>query len=237
MRVQHPGPKRLLNDLVARHLSGRPVAILEAGGGSHTFLELETLELEGITTVDISPEQLKRNTYANEKILGDLQAFVPPRRYDLIVINNVLEHIPRADQAVANLVAACAENGLIVIGGPVSRAFSGFVTRLTPHWFHVFVYRFAMGDRNAGKPGHAPFPTHFHPMSQPGRIKAHLEAQGFECLFLTLFEGNVYRKMSRHRPFVGLPLLALTSTINALTPKHYNARHGDFCAIFRRKTA
>jgi hypothetical protein len=31
-----------------------------------------------------------------------------------------------------------------------------------------------------------------------------------------------------------VPLKALTMLVNALTQKHYNARYGDFCAIFRK---
>lgn len=237
MLVNQPDVRSLVNDLVAHHFRDRPVAVLEAGGGSHTQLDLAALDLASITTVDISPEQLERNTYADHKILGDLQAFAPARAWDLVVVYNVLEHIPRADLAVENLVAACADDGLIVVGGPSAHAFSGFVTRMTPHWFHVFVHRFALGSPDAGKPGHAPFPTFFHPASQPGRLAAMLEARGFDCDFLAFYEGEVYRQMRAHRPIVGLPLLALTGLVNAVTPKRYNARHGDFCAIFRKRPA
>lgn len=237
MQVDRPDAKRLMNDLVARHFRGRPVAVLEAGGGSHSKIDLPALAVSDITTLDISPEALAMNSYADEKILGDLQDWRPAREWDLVVIFNVLEHIPRADRAMETLVEACAPGGLIVVGGPVARAFSGLVTSLTPHWFHVFFYRFALGKKDAGKPGHAPFPTHFHRLSQPDRLEAFLAARGFDCVLRAAYEGNVYRQMRAHRPLVGWPLTAVTALINALTPKRYNARHGDFCAIFRKRPA
>ncbi len=37
----------------------------------------------------------------------------------------------------------------------------GFVTNLTPFWFHVFYHRFVLRRKNAGKPGFGPYPTHY----------------------------------------------------------------------------
>ena len=56
--------------------SSNPLSVLEAGGGSATFLRGFDREF-AFTTIDISQEQLDRNSYAVEKILGDIQAFRP----------------------------------------------------------------------------------------------------------------------------------------------------------------
>jgi hypothetical protein len=48
---------------------GKRIGVLEAGGGSASFLK----GIDGVftfTTIDISPEQLDRNDYADERILG-----------------------------------------------------------------------------------------------------------------------------------------------------------------------
>ena len=34
-----------------------------------------------------------------------------------------------------------------------------FVTRNTPHAFHIFYKKYLRGDKNAGKPGYGPYPT------------------------------------------------------------------------------
>ncbi len=35
----------------------------------------------------------------------------------------------------------------------------GFITRITPHWFHVLYYRYVLRLPNAGKPGYGPYVT------------------------------------------------------------------------------
>jgi hypothetical protein len=39
----------------------------------------------------------------------------------------------------------------------------GFLARKSPHWLHVFFYRWVLGEKNAGKPGYAPYPTYYDP--------------------------------------------------------------------------
>src|SRR5882757_3283531 len=64
-------------------LPAAPVRVLEAGGGSATFLR-GCDERLAFTTIDISQQQLDRNKYAVEKILGDLQTFdYGARRFDV----------------------------------------------------------------------------------------------------------------------------------------------------------
>lgn len=48
-----------------------PVRVLEAGGGSFSHIKMD--KPAHISVIDISPEQLSRNTYANERVLGDLE--------------------------------------------------------------------------------------------------------------------------------------------------------------------
>lgn len=234
MLVTEPPARELLNALVSRHFAGRRVALLEAGGGSTTKLDLAALDIADITTIDISPEQLEANDYADFKILADLQTYAPERRYDLVVIYNVLEHIPRADHAMERLAEACAQDGLLVVGSPYMRSLSGLVTRLTPHAAHVFFYRHVLGQREAGQPGNPPFPTHFHPMTLPGNLVDFLERRGYRCEFRALLEGGVYAEMTRRRPALGYPLKLATMLVNALTPKSYNTRYGNFYLIFRK---
>ena len=69
--------------------------------------------------LDNSPEQLARNTYASETILGDLQdpkAF--KGSYDLIVCWDVLEHLEKPRAAVENMIASLNDRGLLLIACP-----------------------------------------------------------------------------------------------------------------------
>lgn len=234
MLVRRPAPRALLNALIRGEFAGRPVSILEAGGGSHSHLETGRLNVARITTIDISPEQLARNSYAHTKILGDLEEFRYDERYDIVIVYNVLEHLARADRALERLAEACADGGLFVVGSPYMGSFSGLVTRLTPHAVHVGFYRHVLGRATAGEPGHPPFPTHFHPLTDPGRLAAWLDTAGFECLLLGTFESGVYRLARERQPLVGALLVAATALLNLVTPKRYNARHGDYHGLFRK---
>lgn len=49
--------------------------------------------------------------------------------------------------------------GLIIIKVPDRDSVYGFITRLTPYWFHVFYKRYIMSKPNAGKHGFGPYPT------------------------------------------------------------------------------
>ena len=235
MIVKHPRPHALLNAAVKAHFRERPVSVFEAGGGSRTYLDLDNLQVSSMTTADINEDQLRRNAYADHKLLVDLQDFTPEKTYDLIIFYNVLEHVERADRALDNLSKACAENGLIVIGSPDMYSFTGMVTRFSPHWFHVFYYRYILKNENAGKDGHVPFPTFFHPLTDPRKLPRFFADRGFEMEYLSQYSSRDFNLIARNRPLIGYPLKGLVALINALTPKAYNARNGEYHAIFRRR--
>ena len=106
----------------------RPIRVLEAGGGSFTHIAFDAPR--HVTVLDISPEQLARNTIADEKILGDLHdASLLTQTYDLIVCWDVLEHLSRPEIAFANMANSLAPGGQLVIGCPNLFSLKGFVTR------------------------------------------------------------------------------------------------------------
>ena len=51
--------------------------------------------------------------------------------------------------------------GLLFLRFPARNSAYGFITRITPFWFHVFYQKYILGYRNAGKPGWGPFPTFY----------------------------------------------------------------------------
>ncbi|GAF75411.1 unnamed protein product, partial [marine sediment metagenome] len=42
---------------------------------------------------------------------------------------------------------------------PDPQSVYGFLSKMTPFWFHVFYKRYIAGVKTAGKPGYDPFPT------------------------------------------------------------------------------
>ena len=155
------------------------LAIYEAGGGSTSFLPLDVLDRAHVTVVDIDEDQIRNNDYAQETILGDIQTYrFTPDSFDLVICYNVIEHLPDVEAALTGFCEALKPGGLILIGAPNPKSLSGVVTKYSPHWFHVWFYRHVRGDKNAGQPGHAPFPTFFHPLVTLSNLEAFAKAHG-----------------------------------------------------------
>ena len=183
-------PARRAQSLLTVHgileatLPAGSLSIYEAGGGSTSFLPLNVLRRAHVTVVDIDEDQICNNDYAQEAILGDIQTHrFPPASFDLIICYNVIEHVPDVEAALSGFCEALKPNGLILIGAPNPKSLSGVVTKYSPHWFHVWFYRYVRGDKNAGLPGHAPFPTHFHPLVTLSNLEAFARVNGLQVIY------------------------------------------------------
>ncbi len=210
-----------------------PFQVLEAGGGSDCHLPLPAGA--EITTLDISQEQLDRNTYAKEKLRGDLQTFdFGPRRFDLIVCWDVLEHLASPDAALTRLAGALKPGGRLLIKGPLPNTVKGLVTRFTPHALHVQFYKRILGSTDAGKPGHAPFKAHLASGSNPSDIAHFLSQVGVTVDTLQGFESmHIARIGEKSR--IALAVYRLAETVlAAITFGHFARRMTDFFMIARK---
>jgi SAM-dependent methyltransferase len=161
------------DEILASHVksmstSSGPLQILEAGCGQRWSLDLGDTKYV-LTGVDLDPTALamRRNGVRDlhETVQGDLR-FVQFKEssFDVIYCSYVLEHIDGANQVLENFVRWLRPGGLIVLRIPDPYSVQGFVTRMSPHWFHVAYYRHALGKSNAGEPGYAPYPVYYDPV-------------------------------------------------------------------------
>jgi SAM-dependent methyltransferase len=156
----------LLSDIIAREAEGKPVLrVLEAGCGREWHLRTESLPLE-ITGVDLDARALdyRHNVRKDlhRAILGDLRTVELPRgHYDVVFSSFVLEHIAEAERALDNMVQWLKPGGLLIVRVPDLAGFQTFAARILPHWAAVLYYRHGWKIENAGKPGFAPYPTHY----------------------------------------------------------------------------
>jgi SAM-dependent methyltransferase len=228
---------REVQELLVDKLRGRSVRIYEAGGGSLSMLPLSSFNNPTISVVDIDETQLRNNRYADKRILGDIQTYAfAPESFDLIVCHNVIEHLTSVDQAIRQFHRALAPDGLLFIGAPNPESLSGFVTKQTPHWFHVWVYRIIFRRKEAGKPGQHPFRTVFHPIVSPKALLHFCEQIGFEAIYFNLYIGKNFTKLRETRPVVGWLVDAALRLMNALTLGRLNLEHGDYHAVFRKSS-
>ncbi|SFN75698.1 Methyltransferase domain-containing protein [Nitrosospira briensis] len=139
--------------------------ILEAGCGQSWSLRLDGVEyvLTGVDSdshaLDIRKNVMKDLDVA---IVGDLRTVeFDAGTFDVIYNAFVLEHIHGAENVLNSFVRWLKPGGLIVIRIPDPDSVQGFVTRVTPHWFHIFYYRYLLKKKTAGLPGYAPFRTYY----------------------------------------------------------------------------
>ena len=210
------------------------LAIYEAGGGSTSPLPIDVLARAHITVVDNDAEQIRNNDYAQEKILGDIQSYrFRPGSFDLVICYNVIEHLPDVEAALLRFCESLKTGGLILIGAPNPRSLSGVVTKYTPHWFHVWFYRYLLGDKDAGEPGQAPFPTFFHPLVTPSKLEAFARAQGLRVIYQKEYESPRFPEMRSRKPALAFVLDTVAAVLNFLLAAK-DVRRGDYHMILQK---
>jgi SAM-dependent methyltransferase len=168
--------------------------VLEAGGGSVEHLLFP--EGSKFTVVDISAEQLADNTYADETIQEDLHTFrFESNRFDVVVFNDVLEHLYNPRRVLDRCLDSLKPGGAVVFGGPVISSVKGLVTKFTPHWFHVLIYRVVFKNPAAGQPGSPPFPTYARWLIDPRHLRRYLENAGMQVVHFELFESEMIESL------------------------------------------
>jgi SAM-dependent methyltransferase len=212
------------------------LAIYEAGGGSTSFLPLGVLDRAHVTVVDIDEDQIRNNSYADEAILGDIQSWrFKPETFDLVICYNVIEHLADVEAALLGFCCSLKQGGLILIGAPNPKSLSGVVTRYSPHWFHVWFYRHVRGDKNAGLPGQAPFPTFFHPLVSLPRLEAFAREHGLQVIYKREYESPRFPEMRARKPLLAALLDAVAVALNLLLFGKADVRRGDYHVIFRKR--
>ncbi|MCF6150667.1 MAG: methyltransferase domain-containing protein [Candidatus Kuenenia sp.] len=144
------------------------VQILEAGCGQKWPLNLNGMRYV-ITGVDLDKAalEIRKNSLndLHKMVEGDLRYLkLQENHFDVIYNSYVLEHIKGAEQVLNNFIRWLKSGGIIIIRIPNPYSVKGFITRITPHWFHIFYHRNILGRPNAGKAGYAPYPVHYEPV-------------------------------------------------------------------------
>lgn len=137
-----------------------PLRILEAGCGRDWPLKLSVPYK--LTGLDLDPDALAARKDLDQGFVGDLRtAEFPAHSFDVIYSAYVLEHVHGADQVLKRFLRWLTPGGTLILQLPDRDSAYGFLTRVTPMWLHVMVYRHVFGMREAGTPGHGPYPTYY----------------------------------------------------------------------------
>ncbi|HUD70560.1 MAG TPA: class I SAM-dependent methyltransferase [Dongiaceae bacterium] len=168
------------NEVVAGAIAdagrGRPLLrILEAGCGRRWVVDLGGAARR-ITGVDLDARALahRRDVVGDldEAVHGDLATVsFPPESFDVIYSAYVLEHVAGAEAVLERFLGWLAPGGLLVLKIPERGSVVGWLTRILPFPVHVAFYRYLAEDRDAGKPGHPPYPVVHEPIISLGGLR------------------------------------------------------------------
>jgi SAM-dependent methyltransferase len=225
-----------VHGILGAQLPPTGLSIYEAGGGSTSFLPLDVLRRAHITVVDIDADQIRNNDYAQETILGDIQTFrFPSGSFDLVICYNVIEHLADVEAALLGFCESLKQGGLVLIGAPNPKSLSGLVTRYSPHWVHVWFYRYVRGEKQAGQPGQPPFPTYFQPLVTLSNLESFADRHGLQLIYRKQYESPRYPEMRARKPLFAALLDCVARVMNLLLPGNVDVRRGDYHVILRKR--
>lgn len=229
-----PDPLHRVQALVTHALATRPRArVLEAGCGARSHLSYPNdVRLIG---VDLLRTQLQRNTGSPLLAQGDVTALpVASASADLVVCWDVLEHLPEPERAVAEIARVLRPGGLAVLALPNILSLKGLVTRFTPWWFHVWVYRRVLGDASAGTEAFDQFPTAFRFVLRPRGLQRLVSAHGFRVDAIFLYEGPVPRHLRRRHKLADVLLGAAARVSRFASAGRYDTTLSDMVLVLSR---
>jgi 2-polyprenyl-3-methyl-5-hydroxy-6-metoxy-1,4-benzoquinol methylase len=222
--------------LIDRLLSDRKIVkILEVGCGSYSHVCLN--QDKYIVGIDISEQQLQRNLVLNEKIRGDIQDYnLPDSDFDLIICWWVLEHVSHPEKALINCKKALKDNGVIVIALPNIFSLKGMITKYTPHWFHVWIYRFVFGYKMAGIEGCPPFHTFLRFSIAPEAIKKFALENGLSIEYFTMYEDLQQKNIRKKYRILSAVWQSIKLITKALSFGKIDAEFTDYIIVLKKSS-
>ena len=237
-RPEHSTPESQLATLervVARSTQGGGrIKVLEAGCGE-TPSPIGVGDGALMVGIDISERQLARNSWAHEKIRGDIQTYdFPDADFDVVVSWDVLEHLPRPEQALARLARAVKPGGLLVVKIPNLFSAKGLITKLTPYSFHVWVYKHVFGYTDPGVDDRPPFPTFLRRSITPPALVRFAGAHGLAIEMFGTFEADKQTNVRRRYKVTGTPWRLICRCVKVVSRGWVEPEGTELIAVFRR---
>ncbi len=145
----------LLRQSVLAHLKPE-MTILDLGAGAGILPQMNFKGLAArVCGVDLDPRVVD-NVMLDEGKLGDVGAIpYADKTFDLVVANNVLEHLSDPRVVFAEVVRVLKPDGVFVFKTPNKHHYMPTISRCTPHSFHQFY------NKLRGRQSEDTFPTHY----------------------------------------------------------------------------
>ncbi len=221
--------QKFIDDEVAKK---SVVRLLEAGCGSAS--KIRWSEKFDITGIDISQAQLARNAQVNTKIVGDIQSYkFEKQSFDMIVCWEVLEHLDHPELALRNFFEAVKPDGLVIVAYPNLYSLKGVITKFTPHFVHVWYYRYLLRRPEAGKNDTVPFVAPFRLSATYPAIRRLASSYNAREVFFALRESYSMQYVRNNFRTIGAAMKATSLVSRALTFGKVDAILSDCIQVFR----
>ncbi len=168
--------------------------------------------------VGVDPDEtLNDNSYVHEKFLGTMEDFQDTRKFNLITMRMVAEHVSEPEQLLESLRRVTASNSLILVYTVYKYSPVPFITNLVPFKLHNPVKKILWGTEPADT-----FPTCFK-MNTRKTLNNLFSESGFEeRLFLCLDDC---------RTFSGFRSLATMELFIHKWLKKIGLRYPEYCLL------
>jgi SAM-dependent methyltransferase len=147
---------KLFRTEILRHIDGTTL-LLDVGAGAGLVKEMN---FKGIASrvYGVDPdERVPQNVNLDAAFVayGDAMPFFEDGKFDVIISDNVLEHIRDTDAFFCEICRVLKRGGVFLTKTPNKNHYVPFLARLTPTWFHAFY------NRLRGRMEDDTFPTHY----------------------------------------------------------------------------
>ena len=187
-RKLYPGARiQIADDLFRREILGtiRPADIvldLGAGAGSESYMNFRG-QAKRVCGVD-PDERILENQFLDEAKVTDGES-IPYRdgHFDLVISNNVLEHLTAPRQVIREVARVLKPGGLFLFKTPNRWHYVPLIARISPHWLHQWV------NEKRGRAAENTFPT-VYAMNTPKSVRRIAQESGLEVERIVLVEGQ-----------------------------------------------
>jgi SAM-dependent methyltransferase len=221
-----------LADAIAATARDGIVRILEAGCGQRWDIDVPGVTLR-ITGVDLDADamqlRLEREGDLDDWIVGDLKTVpLPSGAFDVVYCSYLLEHVSGAEAVLDRLIAALRSGGRLIVRVPDGDSVYGWAAKHAPFRLHVAYKRWIEGKRDAGKPGHAPYPVVYDPVVSLSGLRRYAESRGLRIVVEVGSNAYLAGTFKRAAPAAR----AVLNAVAAASRGRLTATHNNLAVVF-----
>ena len=133
--------------------------------------------------IDPDPRVLSNPFLDEAKISVGENIPYPDNFFDIVIADNVMEHLPNPHTVLKEVHRVLKRNGVFYFKTPNQWHYMPIIARLTPHRFHQYL------NKLRGRATADTFPT-LYQINSPGKIHFYAQSTGFDIKFVKLIEGR-----------------------------------------------